>query len=81
MLCAETVALAMDLKQDGFTVVSLTPGWVATDMGSDAAAQMGVDSPTLDVQTSVQGQLKVIRGLTPEQTASYINYTGEMVPF
>lgn len=31
---AETAVLANDLKEDGFTIVSLHPGWVRTDMGN-----------------------------------------------
>ena len=71
----------MDLKPDGFTVICMCPGWVATDMGSAAADDMTGVKPDLDVQTSVAGQLKVIRGLTPELTASYYSYNGKMNPF
>ena len=29
--CAETVSLAVDLKSEGITVVSMSPGWVSRD--------------------------------------------------
>ena len=35
---AETAVLANDLKEEGFTVISLHPGWVRTDMGNSSIA-------------------------------------------
>lgn len=35
-MSAESCLLANDLKEEGFTVVSLHPGWVRTDMKNAA---------------------------------------------
>lgn len=78
---AETVALALDLQEEGITLICMCPGWVATDMGSSSATAMEVAGPTLDAPTSIAGMLKVIDGLTPEQTGSFYNYEGKIVPW
>ena len=36
VLPAETVALAMDFKPDGFMVICMCPGWVAPHIGMHA---------------------------------------------
>lgn len=47
-LPAETTVFANDLKGDGFKVVSIHPGFVITDMGSDASQRMSkVTTPCL----------------------------------
>ena len=45
MPCAETTVLANDLKKDDFKVVSLHPGFVATDMGASASNLMSAMRP------------------------------------
>ena len=45
MACAETTVLANDLKKDDFKVVSLHPGFVATDMGASASDLMSAIRP------------------------------------
>jgi hypothetical protein len=50
-------------------------------MGNAGADRFGVPRPALQVPTSVAGQLKIIEGLTPEKTGTYINYAGEVLPF
>jgi len=37
---AETSVLANALKKDGFTIISMCPGWVQTDMGQRAADEV-----------------------------------------
>ena len=78
---AETASLALDLHDEGITVISICPGWVATDMGSSSAAAMKIDGPGLDAPTSIAGMLKVVEGLTLEQTGTFYNYEGKVVPF
>ncbi len=45
MACAGTTVLANDLKKDDFKVVSLHPGFVATDMGASASNLMSAIRP------------------------------------
>lgn len=78
---AVSVAMAVDLKKDGVTVISLCPGWVATDMGATAADTLGIDKPSLDAPTSVSCQLKVIDGLTLEKSGTFFNHEGNVVPY
>ena len=60
--------LSIDLKSSGFTVVSLHPGWVKTDMGGKIA--------DLETKTSVFALLKVIEKLKFEDTGKFFNYDG-----
>ncbi len=65
--------LATDLRDDGVTVISMHPGWVRTDMGGSSA--------DLAVEESAAGILKVVTGLTPAQSGSFINYDGTDLPW
>ncbi|KAL3158101.1 hypothetical protein ABBQ32_011704 [Trebouxia sp. C0010 RCD-2024] len=74
----QTAVLANDLKDDGFTIISLHPGWVRTDMGhASQAFDGGTSQPPLDVLTSVAGQRKVILGLSQKQNGMFLNWNGE----
>jgi NAD(P)-dependent dehydrogenase (short-subunit alcohol dehydrogenase family) len=68
-----TGAQAQEYKESGIVVISMTPGWVRTDMG-------GTDAH-LSTEKSVSGMLKVIDGLTIEHTGRFFAYDGEEVPF
>jgi len=65
--------LAKELAGDGFTVVTLHPGWVRTDMG-------GANAP-LTPEKSVSMMRSVIDGLTPVANGTYLSYKGEEVPW
>ena len=76
---AETAVLANDLKDEGFTVVSLHPGWVRTDMknaAQECSPGGNLKAIPLDVLTSVAGQQKVIMGLSQKQTGMFLNWDG-----
>ena len=60
--------LAAELAGQGTVVVSMSPGWVATDMG-------GASAP-LEPAESVRGMLNVLDGLTPAQSGSFLDHTG-----
>jgi NAD(P)-dependent dehydrogenase (short-subunit alcohol dehydrogenase family) len=63
--------LALDLARRGITVVSISPGWVRTDMG-------GEDAP-LAPETSIRGVRKVIDGLTLEKSGKFFNHDGSPI--
>ena len=66
-------SLAAELKEDGFTCIVMSPGWVQTDMGGPDA--------NLKPEESITGMRSVIAGLTPGDTGTYWNYDGEKLPW
>ena len=65
--------LAHALADRGITVVALSPGWVATDMGGPSAA--------LTPAQSIVKMRKVIDGLTPADTGRFFSHEGEEKPW
>ena len=65
--------LSIDLHPRNIIIAALAPGWVRTDMGGSSAMY----SP----EESIAGMRKVIDGLTPETSGSFINHKGESVPW
>lgn len=59
-------------KSEGFTVVPVHPGWVATDMGGSGG---------MDVDKSASGIKKLVLGLKHEDSAKFYNYAGEALPW
>ncbi|KAI0674049.1 NAD-P-binding protein [Trametes maxima] len=87
-----TLKWAMTLKDEGFTVVTLSPGVVdtsetAVESGSAEAlagifASIGkvMSELGMEVQTpeqSVKAQLKIIDGLQPSDNGAFLSYTGQ----
>ena len=66
-------SLAMDLKEDGTTVISMHPGWVRTDMGGGGAP--------LSPAESARAIRKVLAGVTHEDTGRFLRYDGHEDPF
>jgi NAD(P)-dependent dehydrogenase (short-subunit alcohol dehydrogenase family) len=64
---------AHDLQADGITVIPMHPGWVQTDMGGAGA--------TITTAVSISGMIKVIDGLTPEDTGRFLVYDGGDLPW
>lgn len=60
--------LAVDLKEQGVTVVALSPGWTQTDMGGPKARWT--------VGESVAKQREVIAGLTLKDSGKFYNLEG-----
>jgi len=72
------LTLSQDVKAKGVIVASLSPGLVDTHN----YAARGIRLPnTTAVDVSVGGMIKVIEGLTIEQTGQFIRYGGEVQPW
>lgn len=65
--------LSHDYARDGIIVISLSPGWVKTDMGGPGAP--------LFPRESALGMKKVIHKLTIEDSGSFLDYQGKRVPW
>ena len=65
--------LALDVRPRGLVAAMLHPGWVQTRMGGPSAP--------LDPETSVSGMRRVIAGLGPDQSGSFLDYSGAVVPW
>lgn len=68
--------IANDLKADGVTVALLSPGTVKVEKMGDVSFP-GLIEPSV----SIGGMIKVIDGLTVEDTGSYYRYDGSPQPF
>lgn len=70
------VNLANDLKADGVTVAMFHPGFVRVEKLQD------LDLPgMIETTDSVAGMIKVIDGLSIEDTGKFWRYDGELQPF
>ena len=65
--------LAVDFADRGVSVGIYHPGWVRTDMGTDAAS--------IDVTTSVAGLMTRFEALGPETSGCFEGYDGSVMPF
>ena len=61
-------SMAADLRGRGITSVVVNPGWVKTDMGGGGAP--------LPVETSAANIIRLIDGLRPEQSGSFLDHSG-----
>ncbi|XP_054856503.1 C-factor-like [Eublepharis macularius] len=68
-----TVCMAMELKGDGILCATIHPGWVKTDMGTEKAP--------LDVESSVQGILRVLANLSSSETGAFLDWEGNSLPW
>jgi NAD(P)-dependent dehydrogenase (short-subunit alcohol dehydrogenase family) len=68
-----TKILAEDLRGDGFRTVALHPGWVQTRMGGSAAP--------VPPEQSIRGMLRIIDGLTVEQSGRTLDFQGREIPW
>lgn len=68
-----TRALAFDVRAMGIIAMMMHPGWVKTDMGGSGAS--------LTPQEAVQGMIRVIDGLTPQDTGRFLQWNGAELPW
>jgi len=68
--------LALNYEAQGVSVVAVSPGWVATDMGSS-----GGRTPRLTSSQSAAGLFSVAEGLTMARTGLFLNYDGSTLPY
>ncbi|XP_035520859.1 C-factor [Morone saxatilis] len=66
-------SMAVDLEPHGILCMAIHPGWVRTDMGGSQAP--------LSPEESVSSVLSVIGGLTEKDNGSFLNFTGEVLPW
>ncbi|KAM9377051.1 C-signal [Pholidichthys leucotaenia] len=66
-------SMAVDLEPDGILCMAIHPGWVRTDMG-------GSEAP-LGAEESIDAVLSVVGRLTERDHGSFLNFTGEQLPW
>jgi NAD(P)-dependent dehydrogenase (short-subunit alcohol dehydrogenase family) len=66
-------SLSGDPAARGLITILMSPGWVKTDMGTDAAP--------LAAKESVAGMIKVIDNLTGDDNSRFLNWKGEEQPW
>jgi NAD(P)-dependent dehydrogenase (short-subunit alcohol dehydrogenase family) len=66
-------SLSGDAAARGLITILMSPGWVKTDMGTDAAP--------LAAKESVAGMIKVIDNLTGDDNSRFLNWKGEEQPW
>ena len=64
---------AVEYEADGVTAISLSPGWVRTDMGGSSAL--------LSVQESATRILQVIETISCSRSGQFIHIDGETLPY
>ncbi len=69
----QTRTVAMELADEGFIVVAMSPGWVRTDMGGERAP--------LGPEESVRGMLGTLAPLTAADSGGYLNHDGSGLPW
>ena len=68
-----TKALAGELGEEGFVILSMHPGWVQTDMG-------GEDAPVTP-ENSIGGMLSIIDGMSSELNGKFMSFDGKELPW
>ncbi|OJT05879.1 C-factor [Trametes pubescens] len=67
------LAYKQKVEKPDFTIITLCPGWVQTDMGGKEAV--------LKPEDSVAGIIKVITNATTADSGKYLCHNGEEIPW
>lgn len=65
--------LANDVRNLGITVITVSPGWVKTDMGGPTAS--------LEAEDSITRLRNLIAKQGTEESGAFLDYTGETIPW
>jgi len=65
--------LATEVTSKGVIVLSISPGWVKTDMGGDQASILPAES--------ISKVRAIIEGLSIEQSGSFVDFDGRTIPW
>ncbi|MDC0746181.1 SDR family oxidoreductase [Polyangium mundeleinium] len=68
-----TKSMSIDLRGEDFTVISLHPDWVKTDMG-------GPNAPT-SVEASVAGIVALVDRLSRADSGGFFHFRGDTIPW
>jgi len=68
-----TRCLAGSFRDDGVIVIAIHPGWIRTDMGGPQAR--------LSLDEAIPSMMKVIDGLTMNDTGAFFNWDGTHIPW
>eukprot|EP01112_Ceratiomyxa_fruticulosa_P016593 TRINITY_DN503_c1_g1_i6.p1 TRINITY_DN503_c1_g1~~TRINITY_DN503_c1_g1_i6.p1 ORF type:complete len:245 (+),score=56.66 TRINITY_DN503_c1_g1_i6:259-993(+) len=71
-----TKHLSLELKDEGFIIAPLHPGWTDSELGD--SYMPGVKAP-VKLEDSVKGQIKVIDGLTKENNGEFLSFDGKVL--
>ncbi|KAM8799265.1 C-signal-like [Eudromia elegans] len=71
-----TKCQSLGYRQHGILCAALHPGWVQTDMGKTLGEQ-----PSLTMDASVQGMLKVLSSLSEKNFGTLLDWEGKVVPW
>ena len=65
--------MAIDYHSQGLTALLLHPGWVKTEMGGPGAQ--------IDIQTSVDQMLAIIRAADQRMSGQFFDRDGSVIPW
>ncbi|KAI9031545.1 NAD(P)-binding protein [Phycomyces nitens] len=68
-----TKLFSLQLKDEGFVILAVHPGWVKTDMGGEDAL--------ISIDQSVNGIANVAANLTSKDNGTYVSNEGKTIPW
>jgi norsolorinic acid ketoreductase len=71
---ANYLVKALDVENPSLLTLSISPGWVATDMGNVGAVSKGLPQAPVTAEDSVAGILSRIDAVTKETSGRFWNY-------